>query len=109
MADKNPDKLLDAMLRPTESKLDGYMSDIDDEIKTMNELKDAGHIAQTVDIMEIITDTGIMVGKLHESLASKADAISTAMGIISARLDHIALETGRKMPRPSTKAKDEIY
>ena len=107
MADKNPDKLLDAMLRPTESKLDGYMADVEDEIKTMNELKDAGHIAQTADMMGIIADTGIVVGKLHESLVSKADAISTAMGIISARLDHIALGTGRKLPKvpSSTKGK----
>ena len=94
------------MLRPTESKLDGYMADVEDEIKTMNELKDAGHIAQTADMMEIVADTGIVVGKLHESLVSKADAISTAMGIISAKLDHIALGTGRKLPRgPSSSTK----
>ncbi len=45
-------------LQPT-SKFDEYIARVDAEIKIMNELKDAGHIAQTADMMDIISGTGL--------------------------------------------------
>jgi hypothetical protein len=50
-------KLLDAILKPN-FKFDDYISQIDREIKTINEHKDAGHIAQSADMMDVVTDTG---------------------------------------------------
>jgi hypothetical protein len=52
-----PGKLVDAVLQP-DSKFDDYISRINEEIRIMNELKDAGHIAQAADMMEVVTDTG---------------------------------------------------
>ena len=53
-----PGKLVDAVLQPN-SKFDDFVSKIDDEIKTISELKDAGHVAQATDMMDVVTDTGI--------------------------------------------------
>ncbi|KAH0545285.1 hypothetical protein FGG08_000584 [Glutinoglossum americanum] len=61
---------------------------------TMNDLKDAGHIAQAADMMEVVTDTGIVVAKLHESFTNKANAIGTSMEILNSKLDELTLESG---------------
>ncbi len=52
------EQLVDAVLQPN-SKFDEYITKIDAEIRNMNELKDAGHIAQTADMMDMISGTGL--------------------------------------------------
>ena len=51
-------KLVDAVLHP-KFKLDESIEKIEREIKVMNDLKDAGHIAQTADMMDIVSGTGL--------------------------------------------------
>ncbi|KAK0611412.1 hypothetical protein B0T14DRAFT_327836 [Immersiella caudata] len=84
-------KLIDAVLRPS-STFDDCISKIEEEIKTMKELKDAGHIAQAADMMEFVADTGVVVARLHESFTAKSNAIGTSMEIINSKLDELTLE-----------------
>jgi hypothetical protein len=51
-------KLVDAVLQPAESKFSKHISQIDVEVKKVEDLKNVAHEAQTVDIKESVTKTG---------------------------------------------------
>jgi hypothetical protein len=52
-----PGKLVDAIFHPN-SKFDAFISNVEAEIKKMNALKDAGQVAQTADMRELVLETG---------------------------------------------------
>ncbi|KAH8883296.1 hypothetical protein GQ53DRAFT_753005 [Thozetella sp. PMI_491] len=87
-------KLVDAVLQPA-SKFDVHITKINGELKVLNELKDAGHIAQTADMMEIVSGTGVVIQKLYRNFESQASAIGTSMDIINTKLDNLTLQTGQ--------------
>lgn len=51
-------KLVDAFFQPN-SKFDTYISNVEAEVQTINTLKEAGHVAQTADMMSLVEGTGL--------------------------------------------------
>jgi hypothetical protein len=50
-------KLVDAVLQPTETKFQKCISQIDAEVKKLEDLKNVAHEAQTTDIKDVVTET----------------------------------------------------
>jgi hypothetical protein len=51
-------KIVDAIMHPR-SKFEGFISNIDAEVKKLHDLRDAGHVAQTTDMMELMSETSL--------------------------------------------------
>ncbi|KAI9703002.1 MAG: hypothetical protein M1820_005993 [Bogoriella megaspora] len=85
-------KLVDAICHP-ESKLDEHIKHIERGIRRLNALKEAGHMAQSADMMKVVSDTGKVVAKLYENLECQANAIGTSMEMMNAKIDAVAART----------------
>jgi hypothetical protein len=55
---KTSGKIVDAIMHPR-SKFEDFISNIDAEVKKLHALRDAGHVAQTADMMELMSETSL--------------------------------------------------
>jgi len=55
---KTSGKIVDAIMHPR-SKFEDFISNIDAEVKKLYALRDAGHVAQTTDMMELMSETSL--------------------------------------------------
>ncbi|KAK0643995.1 hypothetical protein B0T16DRAFT_392430 [Cercophora newfieldiana] len=85
-------RLVDAFLNNV-SKFDDLIEDLDNEYKTMHELKDATHIVQTASIMDVVSETGRAMAKLQENFESQTSAINLSMSIINSKLHNLTAQT----------------
>ncbi|KKY29196.1 hypothetical protein UCRPC4_g00102 [Phaeomoniella chlamydospora] len=85
-------KLVDAVLQPT-NKFSAFVSDIEDEIKVLNALKDAEHVAQAANMMEVVSGTGHIVARMYENVESQSVAVGTSMEILNTKLDLLTAQT----------------
>ena len=66
LANRLEERLVDAVLKP-DSKFKDYIKNVETELKTINQLRDAGHVAQTADMMDVVTGTGERTSKTAHS------------------------------------------
>ncbi|KAK3985454.1 hypothetical protein QBC44DRAFT_299081 [Cladorrhinum sp. PSN332] len=85
-------KLVDALLN-NRSKFQDLIDDLEVEYKTMQELKDASHVAQTADMMDVVSDTNRIVTKLYENFHSQTLAISMSMEILHSKMHSLTIQT----------------
>lgn len=86
---------MDIILHP-DNKFDDYIKDIEREVKRLHALKEAGHIAQSADMMKMVTDTGVVVARLYENFESQHSAISTTMEMMSWKIESLSSDTNSK-------------
>ncbi|KAF2100847.1 hypothetical protein NA57DRAFT_74446 [Rhizodiscina lignyota] len=87
-------KIVDVILHP-ENKFGDYIKDIELELTKLHALKEAGHIAQSADMMKMMTDTGLVVAKLYENFESQHSALSTTMEMMNMKLETLSSDTGK--------------
>lgn len=86
-------QLLDAVLRPTETKFDKCIQRIENEVEKLMELKEAGHAAQQADMKEYLESTGQVVARLHENLNQSMAAFNACFLLLDARIESISQQS----------------
>lgn len=96
------------------SKFEHFISNIDAEVKKLQALRDAGHVAQTTDMMELMSETSLsrsislmpredflircvaVVARMYQNFESQSNAIGTSMEMVNTKLENLIGLTTRK-------------
>jgi hypothetical protein len=110
---KTSGKIVDAIMHP-HSKFEHFISNIDAEVKKLQALRDAGHVAQTTDMMELMSETSLsrsislmpredflircvaVVARMYQNFESQSNAIGTSMEMVNTKLENLIGLTTRK-------------
>jgi hypothetical protein len=106
-------KLVDAIINPS-SKFEEVISEIEAEVKNLYALREAGHIAQATDMMELVSETslglsyfvsarrsvltryGTVVARISQNFEIQSNAIGTSMEMVNTKLEALLRQTSRK-------------
>jgi hypothetical protein len=97
------------------SKFEESIGNIDIDLKKLHALRDAGHVAQTTDMMELMSETSlgkivislyaicltgciIVVARMYQNFESQSNAIGTSMEMVNTKLESLIGQTTRKHP-----------
>ncbi|KAK4224661.1 hypothetical protein QBC38DRAFT_485064 [Podospora fimiseda] len=95
-------KLVDALLNNT-SKLENLIADLEVDYKAMQELKDASHVAQTADMLDVVSDTNRIVSNLYQNFQSQTAAMSMSMELLHSKMHSLTTQTNSMINFEMTK------
>ena len=102
------------------SKFEACISHIEAESKKLHALRDAGHVAQTTDMLELMSETSLgklvedviviqiinvrtfltwlhkVVARMYENFESQSNAIGTSLEMVNTKLEALLGQTNRK-------------
>ncbi|KAI9667781.1 MAG: hypothetical protein M1821_000600 [Bathelium mastoideum] len=100
-------KLVDAIFR-AEGKFDVHVKNIEHEVQKMHAFKDAGHVAQSDDMMKTISKTGQVVVRIYENFECQANAIGTSLETLNSKVENLSVQTNKLLQFEMTRYSREL-